>query len=325
MSRRRISLAAASVGLVALIAFATVLPTSLAYNRYNDGCQSCHGTFAGSTSPKGSVFPNGNKHTMHRSTNYMNTKCGLCHRADDGNNPFTGSSDGTVTTVGVGCTGCHVAAGLRKHHQANAVTSCYSGGSGCHGVSDPTPPGENVPPPYYGTVDTRAANPCNGTAQNLVNENWTNDPATGPWEGADTDGDNLYDMADPDCSGVVATPGETATTTPMTVTAYDKALGTITIGYGVACQATDHNVEHGLLANLSAVNPYAGQVCAVGNTGSASFTLPDNSFFLIVGNASGKEGSYGTKSSGGTLTERPDDTTSVACPVPQDLVNRCDP
>ena len=31
-------------------------------------------------------------------------------------------------------------------------------------------------------------------------------------------------MADPDCSGVVATPGETAATTPMTVTAYDKGV-----------------------------------------------------------------------------------------------------
>ena len=325
MSHRRISWVATSFGLIVLIAGALALPTSLAYNRYNDGCQSCHGVFTGSTSTKGSVFPNGNKHTMHRSTNYMNTKCGLCHRADDGNDPFIGSSDGTVTNTGIGCTGCHVAGGLRKHHQANAVTACYSGGAGCHGVSDPTPPGENVLPPYYGTVDTRATNPCNATAQNFVNENWTNDPVTGPWEGSDTDGDNLYDMADPDCSGVVATPGETAKVTPMTVTAYDKALGTITIDYGVACQATCNNIEHGLLANLPTVNPYAGQVCAVGNSGSASFTVPDNSFFLIVGNASGKEGSYGIKRNGGTPAERPDDTTSVACPVPQDLVNRCDP
>lgn len=286
---------------------------AFAFVQYNDGCQNCHGAFTDGTSQKGSTFPNDNKHTMHRSSSYMNTDCALCHRSDDGNNPFIGSSDGTTSNPGIGCTGCHPTAGLRLHHQANAV-DCTS----CHAAGTPAP--ENIAPTYYGTPDTNVTNPCNLTASSGVNENWT----TNCCEGSDTDGDNLYDGADPDCAAA-ATPGEAAASAAsrLKVTAYNRSSGTLTVSYGVACSATNNTIEYGPLASLPSYG-YSGQVCNIGNTGSGSFALPASGsyFFLVVGHDASKEGSYGKRKNG---TERPEDTTIMTCPFPQDLVHRCDP
>lgn len=286
------------------------------YDRYNDGCNSCHGAFTDATSPKGSTFPSDNKHTMHRASQNMNTACALCHRGDDGNNPFIGSSDGTALNPGMGCTGCHQKEGLRRHHDLNGVGVCIE----CH-TSDPAPPPENLAPTYYGTADTSAANPCNPTAAVGVNENWT----TNGLQGSDTDGDNLYDMADPDCQTASATPGEAGKTpTPVLVTAYNKTSGALTVSFGPACAATDNHIEHGPISAL-ATYAYSGQVCAIGNTGSATFTVPNGSFFLLVADNAANEGSYGKRRTAGALTERPEDTTSAMCQKPQNLATRCDP
>jgi hypothetical protein len=68
---------------------------------------------------------------------------------------------------------------------------------GCHDDADPanyTPVGEDVIPFFYGTVDTLADDPCNDPALDYL-ENWT----IGDILGLDNDGDNAYDMVDPDC------------------------------------------------------------------------------------------------------------------------------
>ena len=93
--------------LLILVAFAMWASDSLAYERYDDGCQNCHGAFTGSTSPKGSTFPEDNKHTMHRDSSYMDAECDLCHTSGGRSNPFIGSSDGTTDNPGLGCVGCH--------------------------------------------------------------------------------------------------------------------------------------------------------------------------------------------------------------------------
>jgi hypothetical protein len=176
-----------------LLALAAACNTSQAYERYNDGCQTCHGAFTGSTSPQGTQFPNGDKHRMHRNNSNMGTDCVLCHRSDDNDNPFIGSSDGVPPTVaGLGCTGCHVASGLRKHHATTGTTACYSGGSGCHGAGPETAPAENVFPPYYGNGYTKCNNPGNTALVANTNENWS----VGDFIGLDNDGNNLYDAAD---------------------------------------------------------------------------------------------------------------------------------
>ena len=166
-----------------------------AYPRYNDagaggGCSDCHGLFTGGTSPKGTVFPANSKHEMHNGSTSMATECNLCHSAGDTRNPYTYTSTGTANNTGRGCAGCHVGAGLRAHHVAKGVTLCYD----CHlpEASDP----ENVKPPYYGTVDTKADHPENLVAAANTNENWS----VGDFMGLDNDGNTLYDAADFACS-----------------------------------------------------------------------------------------------------------------------------
>jgi hypothetical protein len=174
--------------------------TALAHERYNDGCQDCHGDFTGSRSPKGTIFPGGDKHRMHRDSAYMATACDLCHTSGDGRDPFIGSSNGRPGVQGVGCTGCHgrdyggrlgdSGVGLRAHHVINGVNSCTN----CHG-DDPEPLPEWVVPRYYGTGETRVDDPCNSGPDFM--ENWS----IGDTEGLDNDGDDLYDGDDPDCAG----------------------------------------------------------------------------------------------------------------------------
>lgn len=158
---------------------------SLAYEDY-PGCKSCHGDFRGNTSTKGTVFPGNKNHEMHRNSAYMATACDLCHIGSSRLPVKIGVSTGTANNPGLGCTGCHVAEGLRAHHAANGVSECAD----CH--TDGPPPSENVKPPYYGTPDTKANNPGNTVLATNINENWS----VGDFLGLDNDGNNLYDLAD---------------------------------------------------------------------------------------------------------------------------------
>ena len=189
-----------------------------AYDRYNDGCQNCHGEFTGPVTVKGSVFPNNDKHRMHRSSANMDAECDLCHTDGDGRDAFIGSSNGTANNTGYGCVGCHgrledagndgislgLGAGLRQHHNNAGITSCAI----CHTDANPinyAPVGEDIMPPYYGTVDTNADMSCNPGQTVNENENWT----IGDFVGLDNDGDLMYDaVLDPDCMAVISIPGD---------------------------------------------------------------------------------------------------------------------
>ncbi len=198
--RRESKSARALVGIAAGIVVFAALPTGIAvaYERYNSGCQACHGSFTGGTSPQGTVFPGDDKHRMHKDANAMATDCNLCHTDGDDNNPFIGSSNGTDAIPGIGCNGCHgrdyggavgnSGVGLRAHHAINGVNTCAI----CH-PNDPAPLPETVQPTYYGTVDTRVEDSCNSGPDHL--ENWS----IGDTQGQDNDGDNRYDVGDGDC------------------------------------------------------------------------------------------------------------------------------
>jgi hypothetical protein len=191
--------------LSAVVLFANVTTTS-GYPRYNStppggNCVTCHGDFDDNTSPKGTIFPNGGKHGMHRNPTDMSTSCLLCHFVI-GDNPLMFGSAGTVDTPGLGCAGCHAreyggqiglaGAGLRRHHLMNNVTVCGI----CH-TDDPIPLPESIDPPYYGSPDTAAFDACNTGP--VFGENWSLDADN--TRGLDNDGDQLYDGTDDDCGG----------------------------------------------------------------------------------------------------------------------------
>lgn len=315
MTRLRI-VGALGFAILLFVVFLAWTPQVEAYDRYNSGCNACHGVFTGGTSPKGTTFPGNDKHQMHRASGSMNTDCNLCHTSGDNRNPFTNSSDGTANTPGLGCTGCHEKFGLRRHHNLNGISDCIT----CHDA-DLTPSPESAAPPYFGSVDTLANSPCNPTAQSNLNENWS----LGDFLGLDNDGDNLYDTADGDCLAA-GTPGEASGSlqNPLVVTSFDAATGQITISYAPACGATGHHIEIGALS-YAALSSYSwsSRICGIGNSGTAAFNPGTGSyFFLVVGNNGASEGSYGTSSTG---VERPESIGSVGCPnIPQSLTNRCD-
>lgn len=180
-----------------LLALAATCNTSQAYDTYSDGCHVCHGAFDSPTSQKGTIFPFDSNHEMHRTT--MGTACELCHTGSPGDNPVsTHSSDGIGNVAGLGCSGCHVGSGLRKHHATRGVTACYTGGVGCHGTgASDNPPAENVISPYYYEAAytngyTLAHNPANTAQVANTNENWS----VGDFVGLDNDGNGLPDLAD---------------------------------------------------------------------------------------------------------------------------------
>ncbi len=204
--RRWIFLGGSVLAVSGVLALVT---TTSGYPRYRENdqggyCFACHGEFDGPVSPQGTVFPSNSKHEMHRANSEMNTDCGLCHTSI-GDNPFMNSSAGTNDTPGLGCAGCHsrdydpdpdvielIGAGLRLHHFNNNVT-CSN--AECHTTPDPDPLPENIWPPYYGSIDTDAADSCNSGPAFM--ENWSVNDS----QGLDNDGDQVYDTTDDDCGG----------------------------------------------------------------------------------------------------------------------------
>jgi hypothetical protein len=305
----------------------------------NGGCAACHGGFT--TSPYTSLADGQNwgdsLHNVHRTT-MLGGDCDTCHTTGGRVPTFLNRSNGGTGLPAVSCMGCHgrtqdgggsLGAGLRQHHWVKSVTLCVD----CHSDADPGSKavvGENVKPPYYVVGPTVAhpvmpSNPCNpGPA---FNENFA-----GTTIGLDNDGDGVFDMADSNCSGVPAGPGEAGRAglaNPLLVTAYNSTTGALTISFGTACGTTNNNVETGILsrANLAAYT-WSGRFCSVGNTGTASFNPGTGSyFFVVVGNNGTNEGSYGRDLMGVTTMERPEDASAAGCAPnpPQSLANRCDP
>jgi hypothetical protein len=179
-----------------LVAFAAVVSNDLvSYERYNDGCQSCHGAFTDDSSTKpNNTWPD-SKHNVHR-RDMLDSVCDACHLDGDDRNPYLKQSNGTVDLPGIGCVGCHgryyenqmdyLGAGLRAHHWEAGVEFCGV----CH--ADPAIHPETVKPEYYGKPTVNVHQPCNLDGS----ENWTPDGL-----GLDNDGDDNYDFDDLDCFG----------------------------------------------------------------------------------------------------------------------------
>ncbi len=182
-----------------------------AYSQYSSNrdatyCRSCHGDFRASAYV--SLVDNqtwGNLHDIHRNT-MLSGDCSVCHGATRFPVVLDSANGGTGLSA-ISCMGCHGreadaghddtsvgrGAGLRQHHTRAGVTVC----EGCHSDANPAnykPVGENVKPAYYANPGTNHPNmptdPCNrGGKENFA----------GASIGLDNDGDDLYDLADPDC------------------------------------------------------------------------------------------------------------------------------
>jgi hypothetical protein len=343
MQKRRFnmrSLIRLSVILVALFAAGGF---AMAYDAYSvDGttgnCATCHGDFRDIyTSLKPGVGSwLDDMHDVHR-RNMLTSECDACHTGPQRSPTFLGSSDGGFGLPALSCVGCHgraedgtgtgtegYGAGLRQHHFRTGTT-CDA--AGCHADSDPaafTPASEAILPPYYRTGDPNypdmPSDPCN------PDPDFPEDYAA-TTIGLDNDGDNVYDMADTDCSGVAATPGESSALAlqPLLVTAFDSAGGTMTLSYEAGCASTDHNLEWGALGAVAtySYNAQTANECGIGAGGTYVWSYPatpEAIFFLIVGNDGSAEGSLGLDSSAG---ERPENTGGI-CDFTQSLGDRCD-
>jgi hypothetical protein len=103
---------------------------------------------------------------------------------------------------------------------------------------------------------------------------------------------------------------------------YNRVTGQVEVAYTPACSASNHTIYFGNLAGVSTYD-YTGAACNVGISGTASFNPgPGSAFFLVVGHDGAVEGSYGQRSSG---VERPEDTATPGCDLPQNLAGSCDP
>jgi len=149
-------------------------------------------------------------------------------------------------------------------------------------------------------------------------------PACGR-QGGDYRGDGVP-CASVTCAPVVGPPpGEAAHVAvgaaPLLVTGRDAATGELDLSFGLACDATDHALLVGPLADVS-THAYGELTCALGLTGTRRFDPgPGDVFFLIVGRSSTVEGSYGRDSLG---DERPESVGLAPCDFAQDLTATCD-
>jgi hypothetical protein len=97
-------------------------------------------------------------------------------------------------------------------------------------------------------------------------------------------------------SGAPSAPGEV---TNLRVTNYNKTFALLTLSYVPGCTATSHDIYFGPLNQVSTYG-WSGAICGIGISGAYSQFRPgtDSYFFVIVGNTSAVEGSYGTKKTG---------------------------
>jgi hypothetical protein len=124
----------------------------------------------------------------------------------------------------------------------------------------------------------------------------------------------------PESGGSPGAPGEAAPPSAPMTAAWNGAGGVVEIAFTPACDATDHTIYYGDLANVASYT-YTGAACGVGTVGTASFDPgAGDVFFVIVGVGAAAEGSYGLDGAG---LERPEDIATAGCDLDQDLSGTC--
>ena len=173
------------------------------------GCAQCHGAFSSGryTSPADGSDWGTHLHTGHLNGTNIGSNCNNCHFGTKTSGWQVNLSSSYVAADGdnaISCSGCHgrledagnggYGVGLRLHH-INAGVPADSNGQKCNSChNDSAPVGEDVMPPWYGSI----TNTVTGTTLNPCNVNGPENFA-GTAQGNDNDGDLAYDSADSDC------------------------------------------------------------------------------------------------------------------------------
>jgi hypothetical protein len=123
-------------------------------------------------------------------------------------------------------------------------------------------------------------------------------------------------------SAVLGVPGEAShqdLPPDLMLADYNGGTGEIDLTYTPACDATDHTIYWGDLADVGSYL-YGGAECFAGTSGTASFDPGGGSFFfVIVGNNGVEEGSYGLYNDAGTTDQRDEDVGTPVCDLPRNL------
>jgi len=181
--------------------------------------------------------------------------------------------------------------------------------------------------------------PVDGNLEVLFSFNWTAPPTAanvvlyGSGNSVNLnhthDGDQASSTLLPiSVGGGLPTPGESSGSgdPQLLVTSYNKIDGDMAITFGTTCEATDYNIYHGPLNQVSTL-ALDGSWCSIGATGTYAGFNPqrsDSYFFLVVANRSAFEGSYGlNRLPGGAQNERVP-YAGNACGKIQSLAQRCD-
>jgi hypothetical protein len=128
------------------------------------------------------------------------------------------------------------------------------------------------------------------------------------------------------CSAGTAPPPKEASPPSFPMTCAKASGSSVQMSYTPACGSLDHVIYRGAGPIVSALT-WTSAACALGNIGRASFdpgtpTPGQFIYFVVAGQTTTKEGSYGKNSSGVERPEasgvgacdRPIDTSSTACP-----------
>ena len=174
------------------------------------GCAQCHGAFRSGryTSPADGSDWGTHLHTGHLNGTNIGSNCTNCHFGTGTSGWQVNLSSSYAAADGanaISCSGCHgrledagnggYGVGLRLHH-INAGAPADSNGQKCNSChNDSAPVGEDVMPPWYGSI----TNTVTGTTLNPCNVNGAENFA-GTAQGNDNDGDLAYDSADSDCA-----------------------------------------------------------------------------------------------------------------------------
>jgi len=286
-----------------LIVLLVSVPAAFAYQNYDDGCDSCHGSFNSGNYTSNKDGTSWGKDLMDGHEDFITGggSCDVCHSGNSFSPTDLSFSDDPARPQGcVGCHGrvedesgvcafglpdnsgkhCGSAAGLRSVHDMSGISSCFA----CHSNDvGAVLVGEEIKPFNHGLAGIGISNPCTDEAQFGAT-------------GLDNDGDGTTDSSDPDCSkptAVVGGPyagqvgsavsfdGSASSDPGGSITDYDWDFGDGSMGTGampthtytndgvftVTLTVTDNDMQTDVDSTTATIDPAAANVPPTADAG----------------------------------------------------------